>query len=131
MTEAIREMVRQRAGHRCEYCRLHQDHSPLAALHIEHIRPRKHGGADDPANLCLACIDCNLRKGTNLTGIDPESGAVTLLFHPRTQRWEEHFELLGIHVMGKTATGRATIETLALNSEDHLDVRLAMVPEVG
>ena len=52
--------------------------SPLAALHIEHVRPRKHGGTDDGDNLALTCIDCNLRKGPNLTGIDPGTGAVTL-----------------------------------------------------
>ena len=88
MTEPTRAFVRQRAAHRCEYCHLHQDDSPLAALHIEHIRPRKHGGSDDESNLCLACIDCNLHKGSNLTGIDSLSGVVTELLHPRRQRWE-------------------------------------------
>ena len=78
MTAATRTLVRRRAADRCEYCRLHQDDSPLAALHIEHIRPRKHGVTDHESNLCLACIDCNLRKGPNLTGIDPGTGAVTL-----------------------------------------------------
>lgn len=39
------------------------------------------------------------------------------LFHPRTQRWQEHvtwddrFEL----IIGLTATGRATVEALQLN----------------
>ena len=28
-------------------------------------------------NLALACIDCNLHKGPNLTGIDPETNQVT------------------------------------------------------
>ena len=36
---ATRRLVRQRANQRCEYCGLHQDHSPLAALQIEHINP--------------------------------------------------------------------------------------------
>jgi hypothetical protein len=43
----------------------------------------QHGGGDDADNLALACPDCNLRKGPNLTGIDPETGAVVRLFHPR------------------------------------------------
>jgi hypothetical protein len=115
--------VRQRAGHRCEYCRLHQDDSPLAALHIEHIRPRKHGGSDHASNLCLACIDCNLHKGPNLTGIDPLTGSITELFHPRLQRWEDHFVLAGIRIAGTTATGRTTVQVLNMNSDDQLDLR--------
>lgn len=125
MTEAVRRLVRERAGHRCEYCQLHQDDSPLAALHIEHVRPRKHGGTDDEDNLALACIDCNLRKGPNLTGIDPETGAVTVLFHPRQDSWNDHFEWQELHLVGRTAVGRATVQVLELNSDDRLDLRLA------
>jgi hypothetical protein len=33
---AVRELVRQRAGKRCEYCRLPQ-HVDEAKFHIEHI----------------------------------------------------------------------------------------------
>jgi hypothetical protein len=39
MNAAMRARVRERAGHRCEYCQLQQDESPLAALHIEHVIP--------------------------------------------------------------------------------------------
>ena len=129
MTEATRALVRQRAAHRCEYCHLHQDDSPLAALHIEHVRPRKHGGTDHESNLCLACIDCNLHKGSNLTGIDPLTGAVTELFHPRREKWEEHFAWTGLQLVGQTAIGRTTIQVLNMNSEDQLDLRAA--GEVG
>lgn len=31
-----RELVRERAGHRCEYCRLTEAQSPVAKLQIEH-----------------------------------------------------------------------------------------------
>jgi 5-methylcytosine-specific restriction endonuclease McrA len=125
MTEAVRHLVRQRAKHRCEYCQLHQDDSPLAALHIEHIRPIKHGGTDALENLCLACIDCNLHKGTNLTGIDPETDEITPLFHPRKDNWDEHFGWNGTRITGRTAVGRATIRVLDLNGDDRLDLRLA------
>ena len=125
MTEAARAFVRQRAANRCEYCRLHQDDSPLAALHLELIRPRKHGGSDDESNLGLACIDCNLHKGPNLTGIDPLTGAVTGLFHPRQQRWEDHFAFEGIYITGTTAVGRTTIQVLDMNSDDQLNLRAA------
>ncbi len=125
MTEAVRHLVRQRAKHRCEYCQLHQDDSPLAALHIEHIRPIKHGGTDALENLCLACIDCNLHKGTNLTGINPDTDEITPLFHPRKDNWDEHFGWNGTRIEGSTAVGRATIRVLDLNGDDRLDLRLA------
>jgi hypothetical protein len=34
--ERTKARVRERAGNRCEYCKLHQEDSPLAALHVEH-----------------------------------------------------------------------------------------------
>lgn len=89
ITARSRTKVREHARNVCEYCHLHQDDSPLAALHIEHIIPKIHGGTDDLDNLALACIDCNLHKGTNLTGIDPQSSQVTELFHPRRQKWQD------------------------------------------
>jgi 5-methylcytosine-specific restriction endonuclease McrA len=118
-----RAQVRVRAQNTCEYCRLHQDDSPLAALHIEHIVPKIHGGTDDPDNLALACIDCNLHKGTNLTGIDPHTNELTQLFHPRRQSWEDHFEWRGIYLAGKTAVGRTTVRVLNMNSEDQIALR--------
>ena len=125
MNRATRAAVWERAGHRCEYCRLHQEDSPLAVLHVEHIIPRCHDGSDDPDNLALACIDCNLHKGPNLTGIDPESNRVTELFHPRRQHWEEHFAWHGIYILGKTATGRTTVRVLRMNAEEQLVLRSA------
>ncbi len=124
MTEKVRRKVRERAGNRCEYCGLNQEDSPLASLHIEHIRPKKHGGTDDETNLCLACIDCNLRKGANLTGIDPDTDAITELFHPRRDMWRDHFEWQGIRIIGRSPIGRATVVVLNLNSEDRLALRL-------
>ena len=123
MDAAARARVRKRARNRCEYCRLHQDDSPLAALHVEHIIPRAHSGSDDLDNLALACIDCNLHKGTNLTGIDPQTGTVTELFHPRNHRWADHFGWRGVHLVGKTAVGRTTIRVLHMNSDDQLALR--------
>jgi 5-methylcytosine-specific restriction endonuclease McrA len=119
----IRAQVRERAQNACEYCHLHQADSPLAALHVEHIIPKIHGGSEDLDNLALACIDWNLHKGTNLTGIDPETNAVTEVFNPRRQVWDEHFEWQEIHLSGKTATGRTTIRVLNINSEDQVALR--------
>jgi len=123
MSPARRARVRERAGNHCEYCLLEQGDSPLAVLHVEHILPRVHGGTDDFENLALACIDCNLHNGTNLTGIDPETNYVTELFHPRRHSWEEHFARHGIHLVGKTAIGRTTVRVLSMNSQDQLALR--------
>lgn len=123
MDTSTRALVRERAGNRCEYCQLHQDDSPLAALHIEHILPKKHGGSDNINNLALACIDCNLHKGSNLTGIDPVTDEVTELFHPRRHRWMDHFVWNGIYIIGKTAIGRTTVRVLSMNADDQLALR--------
>jgi hypothetical protein len=55
----VRFAVLQRDGFRCRYC---GRPSPNAVLHVDHIEPRADGGADDPANLCAACEDCNRGK---------------------------------------------------------------------
>jgi hypothetical protein len=100
--------------------------SPLAALQIEHILPRKHGGDDDADNLALACIDCNLSKGSNIAGIDPVTRATTELFHPRRQSWNTHFEWKGLQIVGRTAIGRTTVEVLRMNSDEQIQLRMAL-----
>jgi len=122
MDAATRDFVRQRAGNRCEYCLLRQDHSQLTH-HIEHIVARQHGGRDDVDNLALACHRCNLRKGPNLTGVDPVSGELVALFHPRRERWAEHFLLRGAHIQGTTPVGRATVYVLGMNDARRLELR--------
>jgi hypothetical protein len=63
MEAAVRILVRSRAGNRCEYCHLSQDHSHLIH-HIEHIVARKHGGSSDPDNLALARSPVQSFQGT-------------------------------------------------------------------
>ncbi|HXK00748.1 MAG TPA: HNH endonuclease [Verrucomicrobiae bacterium] len=48
--------------------------------HVEHIIAKQHGGSGDAENLALACHRCNLQKGPNLTGIDPQTAEVARLF---------------------------------------------------
>lgn len=124
MDAATRRFVRRRAKDRCEYCQLHQDQSPLASLQVEHIIPRKHGGTDAEANLAMACIDCNLAKSSDLAGLDPATGALTELFHPRRHRWSDHFEWQGFYIVGRTAIGRTTVNVLKMNSEEQIQLRI-------
>ena len=122
MDVGTRELIKRRAVFRCEYCGLPQRFSELAH-HIEHIVAKQHGGSDDPGNLALACHRCNLHKGPNLTGIDPLSGQVVTLFHPRRESWSDHFEFDSEWVVGLTATGRATVQVLAINDPRRRQLR--------
>ncbi|HVJ68392.1 MAG TPA: HNH endonuclease [Caulifigura sp.] len=125
MNVELRRSVRQRALHCCEYCGLPEQDSPIVGHQVEHIIPRKHGGSDDPENLALACVACNLYKGSNLAGIDPDTTQVVPLFHPRRDRWTEHFVIDGLHILGITPAGRATVAVLRLNDAVHLRLRIA------
>jgi Restriction endonuclease len=118
--------VRERAFERCEYCGLLQSQAPLARFHIEHIVARQHGGSDDADNLAYACFHCNLHKGPNLAGIDPETGELTALFNPRLETWSEHFSSWGSSIVGLTPSGRVTVLVLAMNSEEMRHLRSAL-----
>ena len=123
MHSATRRLVRTRAEQRCEYCRLEQKQAPFALFHVDHVIPRQHGGSGEPDNLALACHHCNLHKGSNLTGIDPDSGQITPLFNPRKEVWSRHFVLRSPLVSGLTPVGRATVRVLAMNAPDRIQLR--------
>lgn len=124
-SESVRESVRRRAGDRCEYCQLRQQYSEFAH-HVEHIVARQHVASDLLENLALACHFCNRKKGPNLAGIDPVTGAITVLFHPRRDRWSDHFQWNGPFIEGRSATGRATVSVLALNDTKRMRLRLQL-----
>jgi hypothetical protein len=126
MDAALHELVRQRAGNRCEYCRLPQEISELH-FHLEHIIPRQHGGTDDASNLAFACPACNLFKGPNLTGIDPKTRKIVRLFHPRRQKWDRHFAFAGAYINSHTSIGRATIAVMKMNDPERLRVRTLLL----
>jgi hypothetical protein len=122
-----RKLVRQRAGNRCEYCRIHQDDDPLWPFHIEHIVARQHVESDHPDGLALACHECNSRKGPNLAGIDPATGKRAWLFNPRTQKWNRHFQWNGPVLIGRTTIGRATIAVLGINRPGNIALRAMLI----
>lgn len=123
VTDEARSLVERRARGACEYCLLPQEAS-LLPHQVDHIIGRQHRGSDETDNLCLCCIRCNLKKGPNIASVDPQTGAVVALYHPRRQSWLEHF-LVGSNAVlqGLTAEGRATVELLAMNDEDRLRLR--------
>jgi hypothetical protein len=128
MEVALERLVQQRASNRCEYCQLPQALSDLS-FHIDHVTAQKHGGPTTAENLALACIHCNLHKGTDLTGIDPVTGRITRLFHPRQDDWHEHFLWAAAELIGVTDVGRTTIAVLAINNPDAVAARAALIAE--
>jgi len=98
----------------------------MARLEIEHIIPLARGGNDSESNLWLACPICNGHKSDKIEAIDPETRLVTALYNPRTQGWLDHFRWAadGVHIVGTTSTGRATVAALHLSDDpDALAVR--------
>lgn len=127
MDAQSREFVRLRAGGICEYCRLPESCDPFQSFHLEHVIARQHGGDDGLENLCWSCSRCNYRKGTNLATIDSESGRLTPLFNPRTQKWVDHYALNGPVIVGLTETGRATVKLLDMNASHRVKLRRELI----
>jgi hypothetical protein len=124
MDRALQELVRRRAANRCEYCQL-----PTPPFHIEHIIARKHGGTDQAENLALACVRCNYHKGPNLSGIDPTNSAMSRLFNPRLDNWNDHFRWQGPLLVGITPVGRATLAVLEINHLVRIELRQRLIRE--
>lgn len=118
----LRRLVIRRAANRCEYCGLSQT-GQEATFHIDHITPVVAGGPTTTSNLALACVSCSLRKGARQTAPDPVSKEEVRLYHPRRDKWQDHFRWEGITVIGKTSTGRATIAALEMNRPLILAIR--------
>ena len=122
MDESLRQRVWQRAGDCCEYCQLPQSLTTLPH-EVDHVVARKHDGLSTPENLCLACYLCNAYKGPNIAGIDPETGELSRLFHPRQDDWSEHFRWKGPRLVGTSPVGRATLAVLRINLPERLEHR--------
>jgi hypothetical protein len=120
--------VRKRAGGLCEYCRLPQAYDPWV-FHVDHILAEQHGGKARFNNLALACSRCNRNKGQNIDGFDKRIHEVVRLYHPRRDRWAEHFRWRGPRLMGLTSVGLATIRVLAINHPDALRLRRELTAE--
>ena len=129
--------MRQRCGDwsmnelvgRCEYC-LIPETAVFAPHEVDHIISQKHGGATESENLALSCALCNKHKGSDLASLDPDTGQIVPLYHPRRERWSDHFQLHGGQFIPLTSTGRATVRLLQLNSPNQVEERNLLI-EVG
>jgi HNH endonuclease len=122
MAASRRKQIRDRAGDRCEYCRLPQS-CTILPHEVDHIRARKHRGTDTLDNSCWACANCNSYKSSNAAGYDPVTDALVPLYSPRADRWADHFAWSGPKLMGKTPVGRATIDVLRINAPIRVEHR--------
>jgi hypothetical protein len=127
MDAALQRLVWSRAVASCEYCRIPQSYD-LLPFCIDHIIAQKHRGQTVADNLALACFNCNTFKGPNIAGIDPLTGELTRLFHPRIDSWLDHFEWHGTELIGRTTIGRATCDVLAINP-DRVGLRQSLLDE--
>ena len=64
-----------------------------------------------------------------MAGLDPATNEVVRLFHPRRDRWTEHFFRDGPELKPHTQIGRVTIAVLAINEPEFVDVRKALQGE--
>jgi hypothetical protein len=126
ISEQVRANVARRAGHRCEYCLIHEDDAGFPHQ-IDHVVSRKHGGASTFDNLAYACIVCNRYKGSDVASINPKTGEAVPLFHPRHDRWTDHFRLDADFIEPLTGTGSATVRLLRLNAPARLAERRFLV----
>lgn len=117
ISRELEKRIRRQAKNRCGYFLSPQILLPYK-LEIEHIYPKGLGGETVEVNLWLACRECNAHKAMKIRGIDRLTGRTVKLFNPRKQSWSEHFDFNQdkTEIIGKTACGRATVESLQVNN---------------
>ena len=118
----VRADVARRAEYRCEYCLIHEDDAGFPHQ-IDHVVSRKHGGSSGFNNLAYACVPCNRNKGTDVASINLKTGEAIRLFHPRRDRWTDHFRIDADFIGPITETGAATVRILRLNSAERVAER--------
>jgi hypothetical protein len=120
----LRRTVSDRAQSCCEYC-LIPEMLTLASHQVDRVIAEKHGGKTIEGNLALSCSLCNQAKGSDIASIDPQTGDIVRLYHPRQDYWTDHFDLKaesGV-IFPLTAIGRVTEQLLRINRTSSLPVR--------
>ena len=113
---SLKRLVFERAQSSCEYCLIPAS-LVLANHQIDHIIAEKHGGKTVSENLALSCALCNMAKGSDIASIDPSTNETVRFYHPRHDRWSEHFKLnveTG-YIEPLTSIARATAQLLQIN----------------
>lgn len=124
ISQELRRLVAARASRRCEYCLIHESDT-FMGCQVDHILSEKHGGQTTADNLAYACTFCNRSKGSDIATLD-EHEQLTRLFHPRLDRWTDHFVFQEARIQPLTAVGFGTARLLGFNTEERIEERLAM-----
>ena len=69
----------------------------------------------------LRCEYCHADERWQFIRFTIDQGQVVPIFNPRQEPWADHFawDVTSIRVVGRTSTGRATIDLLDLNANRH------------
>lgn len=124
----LRRHVQERAKGFCEYCRA-PDSFATSPFHCEHIIPQAASGKNELDNLAWACPRCNFHKHVKTHARDLQTGQNVPIFNPRLKNWQRHFIWSEdfLFIIGRTRTGRATVEALKMNLSQHLNLRRALL----
>ena len=125
---ALVKIVRDRGNGRCENCHFPAFYTRVG-FQIDHIIATKHAGTSKDSNLAFACYYCNVHKGPNVAGVDPITGTIVRLFHPRNDEWDDHFQWDGPWLFGHTPIARATIHVLEINEASTVQLRSLLLEE--
>jgi hypothetical protein len=128
MDKELERRVRRRANDWCEYCLMPQS-AYRFKFPIDHIIAKQHGGKTVDENLAEACLRCNSHKGPNIASTDTDTGELARIFHPRRDRWRDHFRWDGSQIVGTSPIGRATVSVLDMNHADAVAVREVLIAE--
>jgi len=120
----LREQLLAADDRRCVYCQTTEANTGQP-MTVDHIVPKAQDGPTQFDNLCFACRRCNEFKGSATVAREPLTNEIVPLFHPRSQKWNDHFDwgASGTHVIGLTAIGRATVIALNMNNAVIVDAR--------
>lgn len=128
MSKSVSKKKKQQVGKRakgyCEYCMSPSAYAP-SIFATEHIIPQAIEINHDLSNLALACNTCNNHKYNKITHLDPVTGKIAPLYHPRKDYWLDHFKWSddGSLIIGITPTGRATVDLLDVNRQSNINMR--------
>ncbi len=126
ITNALKKQAANRSGYRCEYCLLRET-SSFYTFHVDHIRSLKHDGLTVLKNLAYVCPDCNFFKGSDIASYSVNEEEFVRFFNPRTDVWEEHFELLEGAIYGKTEIGIAIVRIFKFNDVERVIFRKQLI----
>jgi hypothetical protein len=126
ISAALRRSVFARAAGCCEYCLL-PEIAAFLSHEVDHVIAEKHEGKTESENLALACSLCNKHKGSDVASVDPTTGEIVRLYHPRRDRWADHFVLNDGEIVGQTPIGRVTVRLLQMNQLERMEERRILV----